>query len=278
MINTDFRVSVIQLECKLNAKQRNIKRALDYIDIEAAKGTKLICLPEGFVTSSNLTALDVIAECVPGEITEVLCAKAKEHKIYIAGGLFEKDESGYYSTSILVCPEGNIKGRYRRIHTHQLEKKFICSGSDSVVIETELGRIGLINGYDIFYPESCRSLFRKKADILVCSALIPADYAYSARHLAVSRAIENHCYFIFASGAGRNQFTNFDYMGSSLIAGDPISIESAKFDFVYGDEILCSAGIKETVISANINIQAISGNLKWHSLYEDFREDLFKYQ
>lgn len=70
-----------------------------------------------------------------------------------------------------------------------LEKKYISCGNDSPVFETRLGISGGISGYDLFYLETCRVLYKKKVEIIICTALLPIEYQYASQHLAISRCI-----------------------------------------------------------------------------------------
>lgn len=255
MIREEIRIGVLQLECKLNQPKSNVRRALDYINRAIEQDVDLVCLPEAFVSSGNLMDVELVAETIPGETTDLLCAKAREGRLHIVAGILERDGTNFYSSAVLIDRTGAIAGKYRRIHTFYLEKRYFSNGAEAGPFVTELGIIGMIIGYDIYFPESCRSLFKKGAQIIVCPALLPERFSYVTNHLAVARAMENKCCFIFVSGTGENPFAGFRYMGGSLITCDPLFLEEEQFDFLDGNEMLARASRAEELIQASVNIK-----------------------
>lgn len=235
-VKRDTTIAVIQLDCKIGRESANMRRAERYITQAAKGGADLICLPEAFLTSGNMLEVASIATSIPGPCTERLREMAGDFKVHIVAGLLEADAGRYFSTSFLISPQGTLLGTYRRVHGHELERRYISMGTSFSVMNTELGRIGLIQGYDLNFPEACRELYRQDVDIIVCSALIPEQYAYVARQLLLARAIEAQSYLVFASGVGANAFAGFAYMGDSQVVGDPLFLEQEAFDFVDGDE------------------------------------------
>jgi predicted amidohydrolase len=231
-----IKTAVIQLECKIGRESGNMRRAERYIAKAAEEGAQLICLPEAFLTSGNILAAADVAVTIPGECTDRLCELAKASQVHIVAGLLEKDGNQHYSTSFLISPEGQIIGRYRRVHCFELEKRYIGTGSEFPVFDTPLGRIGLLQGYDVMFPEASRELYRRDVDIIVCSALIPEQFTYVTKQLLLARVIESQCYFVFVSGVGANAFAGFAYMGGSEVLADPLFLEQELFDFSDGEE------------------------------------------
>ena len=232
----EITIAVIQMESKLGKNEANLRRAERLVADAAELGAKLICLPEAFVTSGNLLEVAQVAHTIPGPETDRLCAMSHTSGAYIVAGLLERGADGkFYSTSVLTGPEGLI-GTYRRVHCHELESRYLASGSEYPVFDVEFGRIGLIQGYDVNFPEAAREYFRQGVDILACSALVPEMFAYVADMRLPIRAVDTECILAFASGIGTNLYAGFSYMGRSQILADPLFLESENFDFVDGDE------------------------------------------
>lgn len=267
--NGKIKVAVVQLECKLNRNSGNMKRAERYIEQASAEGAQLICLPEAFLTSGNILEVADIAVPIPGACTDRLCELAKAGQAYIAAGLLEKDGEAHYSTSVLISPRGELACVYRRVHCFSLEKKYIRTGGGFSVADTPLGRVGLLQGYDINFPEACRELYRRQVDIIVCSALIPEQFTYITKRLLLARAIETQCYLVFASGVGANPYAGFSYMGRSEILADPLFLEQESFDFVDGDERLLVLERDETCAAVELDVGRLHKYRASRSLLSD---------
>lgn len=240
------KIAVIQMESKLGRPEANQRRAERYVGEAAERGAALICLPESFLTSGNILEVAEVAVPIPGAETDRLCAAAGEAGAYLVAGLLERGEDGrYYSTSVLIGPREGLIGRYRRVHCHELESRYLASGTEYPAFDIDLGRIGLIQGYDVNFPEAAREYYRRGVDVLACSALVPEMFGYVANLRLPARAVDSECVLAFASGVGTNLYAGFGYMGCSQILADPLFLESEMFDFADGDERMVSFGSRE---------------------------------
>jgi len=77
----------------------------------------------------------------------------------------------------LFAPDGSIAGRQTQTHLGTREKAWGLVRGDSLdVFETPLGRIGLIVGEDVRYPEVARILTLQGASILIHVAALPTPF------------------------------------------------------------------------------------------------------
>ena len=158
----------------------NLKTHLAYIDEAADAGASLVVFPEislqGYpVIHEKLETPKVLAEAyrtaerVPdGPSVKAIEAKARERAIHVIYGLTEAGDTGgvVYNTAVLTGPDGYI-GRYRKVHLGLSEQIVWRQGHDWPVFETPFGKIGMLICYDKAWPESCRELTLRGADILV---------------------------------------------------------------------------------------------------------------
>jgi len=142
------------------------------------------------------------AEPVPGPTTEIMTAQAAKHKINIIATLFEEDDKKYYNSAILLSPDGEIIGKYRKTHIPKSsspiinsdEKYYFSPGSELSVFRMNGLKVGILICFDRSFPETFRVLTLKGADIIivpVCSWGARAD-AFQAE-LQV-RAVENQVF------------------------------------------------------------------------------------
>lgn len=232
-----IKIAVVQMESKLGREASNLRRAIRFIKQAAAQGAHLVCLPEAFLTSGNILEVADVAVPIPGDATDALCRTAADEKVHIVAGLLERGEDGnYYTTSVLIDNTGTLRGTYRRVHRHELEARYLAGGHNYPTFDLDIGRIGLMQGYDVNFPEVSREYLRRGVDIIACSALVPDMFAYVADMRLPVRAVDAECVLAFASGVGTNLYAGFSYMGRSQILADPLFLEAEHFDFEDGDE------------------------------------------
>ncbi|NHZ92758.1 carbon-nitrogen hydrolase family protein [Massilia sp. CCM 8733] len=270
-----MKVGIVQLDCKINRSDSNMRRAERYIDQAIEAGVDLVCLPEAFLTSGNILEVADVAVAIPGAATEALGALARKGGISIIAGLLEKDGEAYYSTAVLIGPDGAIGATYRRVHCFEMERKYLACGDQFACIDTPHGRIGLILGYDLNFPETCRALYQEKVDIIFCPALIPEQFSYVTNQLLTTRAIENQCFIVFVSGVGMNVYAGFNYMGESCVVADPLFLEDELFDFVDGGETLLRFNQDEQFQVIDLDVGRLLRYRESRSLIGDTQPDVY---
>lgn len=266
------RVGIIQLRSEVGASQDNLGRALAGLEEAAQRRCELVCLPEAFATTIDLKGIRRLAEPIPGPLTETLGRAAKRHGFHIVAGMIEADGDDCYSAAVLIDGDGNLLGSYRRIHLYRLEKGFLHQGEAlSQVYETGVGRIGMIIGYDLNFPETCRNLFQHQVEILVCPAQIPLPFAAATLRLTVARAVENCCYVVFASSVGENIMARFHYMGGSRIVRNPVALDRFSFDYVQVEELIARDAGGEEMVIANLDLKRLRREQKENPHAKDVR-------
>ena len=162
---------------------------------------------------------EVVVE-VPGEETEKLSRKAKEHKIYISGCVLEYDpdwKDCFFNTQFIIDPKGKIIHKYRKItiathyelsiSPHDVFDRYIEKYGNELetfflVTETEIGKIGTITCMDGHFPETARALGVSGAEVIihpnyVGSMISPPVEIWQLGNRM--RAWENICYVVAPS-------------------------------------------------------------------------------
>ena len=235
----------------------NLARAEALVRDAAARGARLVVLPEVFAWRGPAAEEAAIAEPVPGPTTARLGAVARELGVWlVAGSLHERadGERRVFNTSCLVDPRGEIVARYRKLHLFDVdlpgrvviqESATRAPGAEVVAAATDLGTLGLSICYDLRFPELYRRLSLSGAEVL----LVPSAFTFptGAAHWEVllrARAVENQCYLIAANQAGRSPQGVADW-GDSMVV-DP-----------WG-RVLARAGEGEAVVSAEIDLDYLA--------------------
>ncbi len=160
-----MKVSLLHMEIR-NTLDANITAAGAAVQNAAKQKTTLIALPEYFTVPNCMADFNDAAR-----ISKETCTKTLEFlqnvskaigNIYLLGGTVLKEEGGrYYNTSTL-WRSGDLLASYKKINPIQAEiEAGVTKGSLPVVVETELGRLGLIVCADTFDP----NLVKKVADL-----------------------------------------------------------------------------------------------------------------
>ena len=265
------KVAVAQMPIVHGDRDTNLRTADRFIRESSSHNAGLICLPQAFATGLNLPELRSSAEPVPdGPTTRFLAESAVRSQAYIIAGILESDGRDVYDTAVLIDPSGRLAGKYRRWFLWQMEKQFFTPGSPVGCFKTSIGRIGLIIGYDVNFPEACRHYFRDQVDVIVCIADVMDDIGFPVLHLSRARAIENHCYFVFCSALGEHAFTGTSFMGRSAIACDPIFlVYELKEDRVPEPGILKQADRAPQVITAELCLEDLAARRSRVPEYSD---------
>lgn len=196
---------------------------------------------------------------VPGPITEPLQELARSLGVHIGGNQFEADpewRDRFFNTSFLIDPEGEVVLRYRRIHTAQwvsphdfLDDYLARYGVDGLwpVVETSLGRVGMLACGEIMVPEASRLLMLRGAEILVHPTNEPVSEAEGAGK--VSAAAANMLYVVSANVAGPIGFSD---------GKPPITGGSSRIVDFRGTTLSLDASSNETVgVSSVLDTDAL---------------------
>ncbi len=195
--------------------EKNIARAMELSKEAFRQEVDILCFPEIFATGPVGDAVPKFAQRIPGRYTDIFTGLALERGAYIiAGSIIEEDSGKYYNTSVLVSPEGDIVGKYRKIFLWHPEKESMRRGSETPVFDTGFGKVGIEICWDLGFPEVSRELAVKGAEIIFCPSYWSEgdnpqykDLGFSTESLFVdtctaARALENEAAFVFVNGCG----------------------------------------------------------------------------
>ena len=204
------RVIGIQIQPEIGDKKANLDKVQKLIEENAWFKPDLIVLPEVFNSGVDHRCLQKLAENIPdGETTEFFSKIAKKYETNIVAGSFiEKcaDEQ-FKNTSVVFDRKGEILSKYQKIHMFDYygsnESDYVSSGDKAVVVQTDIGKIGLSICYDLRFPELYRALVYAGAEIITCVAAWPYPRLDHWVTLNKARAIENTAYMIAVNQCGR---------------------------------------------------------------------------
>ena len=269
---SSFMIGVCQMLVVEN-KELNISKARSMIKEAAAKGCKLVILPEMFNCPYNSSLFPKYAESFPDGITlRMLSEAAAEEKIYLIGGSIpERELNLIYNTSFVFSPRGELLAKHQKIHLFDVdlpdglsfhESRTLGAGGKITVVKTELCTLGVAICYDIRFPELIRLMALKGAEIVVLPAAFnmntgPAHWELLLR----TRAVDNQIFIVGASSARNTEASYISYGNSAIV--DP-----------WG-RIIAQADEQETILYGEIDLQMIKKTREALPLLKHRRLDLY---
>jgi len=232
----EVNIALSQISCKIGDKKHNLNKIKEQIKKAKGKGANLIIFPELALTGYTLRDMVYeLAEPIPGPSTNLLTEVAKKESIHIVFGMVEQSEkvsAVLYNTAVLLSPKGLV-GKYQKMYlpTHSVfeEKRYFRPGYELPLLDSDIGKLGLIICYDVFFPEIVRLLRLKGAQLIVCISASPAVRRKFFETLTVARAIENTVFLAYVNLVGIEDGLQF-WGGSRLIAPNGSIISQAKYD------------------------------------------------
>jgi len=209
----------------------NLQQARLLLTQARDRGAALAALPENFAFM-GLGDADkrAIGESDgAGPIQDAIAATARDLDLWIVAGTMPiRAPDGRVSAASLVFDaDGKRVARYDKIHLFDVdipgkaeayrESAHVAPGTEPVVVDTPVGRVGLSVCYDMRFPELFRRLSTAGAQIFTVPSAFTAPTGRAHwETLLRARAIENLCYVIAPAQSGFHANGRETY-GDSLI-------------------------------------------------------------
>ncbi|EEF46118.1 nitrilase and fragile histidine triad fusion protein, putative [Ricinus communis] len=228
-----FKIGLCQLLVTPD-KAKNIAHARKAIEEAAAKGAKLVLLPEIWNSpysndSFPVYAEDIDAGHVASPSTAMLSQLARLLNITIVGGSIpERSGDRLYNTCCVFDTQGNLIAKHRKIHLFDIdipgkitfiESKTLTAGETPNIVDTEVGRIGIGICYDIRFQELA-VLYAARGAHLICypGAFNMTTGPLHWELLQRARAADNQLYVATCSPA-RDVGAGYVAWGHSTLVG-----------------------------------------------------------
>ena len=174
-----------------HSSAESVGRFIEAVDTAVKVKTDFILLAEGITAVGTGKPYVEVAEPIPGPTTMRLGELARQRSSYIVAGIYEREGPAVYNTAVLIDRAGNVAGKYRKVYLPREEVEGgLTPGSDYPVFRTDLGTVGMMICYDVFFADPARALATKGAELI----LMPI--AGGDETLAKARAIENKVFLV----------------------------------------------------------------------------------
>ena len=237
-----MRVAFVQYEMKFGDPDWNRGKGAGMISDARAD---LVVLPElctsGYLFTSKQEA-EALAEPIDGGPSVLLWKQLAARKnVHIVAGIAEKADGKVFNSAVLVRPSGGVDV-YRKTHLFNEEKLWFSPGDTGFrVFDVGAARVGIMVCFDWFFPESCRTLALKGADVICHPANLVMPYCQDAM---VTRCLENRVFAVTANrfGIERRGGKQYTFTGRSRIIN------------AFGQVLAEGPVREESVLAAEINV------------------------
>jgi predicted amidohydrolase len=140
-----------------------------------------VVLPEALDLGWTHSSARSEADTIPGgQAYERLAGAARLHGVHVCSGLTERAGERVYNAAVLIGPDGCLLSTHRKLNELEIGHACYDQGDRLGVVDTELGRIGVMICADAFARDEIitRTLGWMGADVIVSPSAwaVPPDH------------------------------------------------------------------------------------------------------
>jgi predicted amidohydrolase len=245
------KVACIQPDAKdLKNYRQAMERIFEMVDEAGTKGTDLIVIPECVFPAYYIGLDEEVLNHAFNEAEQMMikvAEKAKKYNTYITIGVIEKEGEQLYNSALLFDRNGREVAKSRKVYMWHFDSVYFTPGEDFILVDTDIGKLGLIICCDGRMPEITRCLALRGAEIIVDLANLTSTgkdqttltNAQCGYMLSI-RALENKVWLVMADKCGLEARTVLNAGRSCVI--DP-----------YGNVVREASPYQEEIIYADID-------------------------
>jgi predicted amidohydrolase len=144
------------------------------------------------------------AQPTGGPAEQIFCQMAAKHGLWLLpGSMFERVGDDIYNTTSVIDPNGKVVARYRKMFPFLPYEMGIKPGTDFCVFDVpDVGRFGVSICYDMWFPETTRTLVSMGAECILHPTMTDTIDRDVELPIARASATINQCYFFDVNGVG----------------------------------------------------------------------------
>lgn len=276
-----LKVAAIQMQMSED-KDVNVAKAEALVRQAADAGAKIILLPELFEGLYFCKDMDKkyfswAQEREGHPLLEKFSTLAKALGVVILVSYFEKSDTKYFNSLVVMDSDGKILDNYRKTHIPDgpgYEEKFYFSPGDTgfKVWDTAYGKIGVGICWDQWFPETARSLALMGAELLFYPTAIGSEPEIGGdskdhwQRVQMGHAAANTTPVIVANRIGEEQgeSCSLTFYGSSFMTD------------ITGAKIAEASRDKEEILYAEYDLKKNAQDKKYWGLFKDRRPEAYQ--
>lgn len=232
---TSFAIAALQLETSRGDNLASLR-----LEIESAVARfpwlRMAVLGELSVYGSGTDR----AEPLAGPTERDFCRIARRLGIWLVpGSFYVRENDAIYNLAPVIDPAGDVVARHRKLFPFQPYETGVAPGTDFTVFDVpKVGRFGVSVCYDMWFPETTRTLAAMGAEVILHPSMTNTIDRDVELAIARANAAVNQCYFLDVNVAGRLGF------GRSIVCGP-------------GGEVVHVAGRGREVFPVEVNLEYV---------------------
>ncbi len=188
-------------------------------------GTAMLVFPEAYLP--GYTAVSPQKPEGGDDITDQLGALCRKHETALTIGLPDYAEGHVYNAAYAFGEDGRVLARYRKIQLFGPDETALYTpGEEYALFDYRGTRFGLLICYDMEFPEHCRAMARRGAEVILVPTANMMPFVNVNQILAPARAAENGVTIVYANYCGAAG--DLEFTGLSAIFGPDGYILGAK--------------------------------------------------
>ncbi|MBB4663304.1 nitrilase-related carbon-nitrogen hydrolase [Conexibacter arvalis] len=187
--------------------------------IAAHPDAELAVFPELFLTGYDPARAGELALGVDESPLQAVRAVARRHGTALLLGFVERLSDGRIANAVACMDtDGTLVATYRKTHLFGGEEREVfAAGEELLVVELAGRRLGVLNCYDVEFPEPARALARAGSELLVTVAANMEPYGPDHALAAQARALDNRLPHVYVNRVGEE--AGLTFVGGSFVAG-----------------------------------------------------------
>jgi predicted amidohydrolase len=197
---------------------------------------------------------------------QFFCDLAKKHSIWIIpGSMYQTRNSEIYNMAVAINPQGEVVSRYDKLFPFFPYEEGVVAGDHFSTFDVPgVGRFGTSICYDLWFPETARSLAAKGVDVILHPTLTPTIDRDIELAIVQATAATNQCFVFDVNGVGAGG------NGRSIVCGPD-------------GRILYQASVGEEIIPIELDIERVKrsreqGILRLGQPLKSFRDRKIKFE
>ena len=260
-----WKAVLAQLDPALHDKAKNLKK----LEKAVAKAEADIVLA-GEMYLTGYMARDAFArlsEPVDGPSVKAVSRIAEDTGTHVVFGMPEREAGAkrLFNTSVMALPDGRVAS-YRKIYPANFgpfeEGLYFGRGSELTLVDTKLGKIGLLICYDSFFPELAKAYALEGADVLAIVSASPATSKPFFDRILPARAIENALYVLYANLVGTE--LNVVFQGGTQAIGPR------------GEDLGRAKDFEEGTVEATVDLRDVTTARAFRPTLRDTRPEFWE--
>lgn len=214
-----IRAAAVQIAPDLHSCNGTLEKGLQAIAAAAREGAQLVVFPETFVPyypyfsfvlppvlmGKPHLKLYEEAVVVPGPVTEVVGAAAREYHMVIVLGVNERDRGSLYNTQLVFDADGALVLKRRKI-TPTYHERMVWGQGDGAgltTVATAVGQLGALACWEHYNPLARYSLMAQNEQIHCAQfpgSMVGPIFSEQTEVTLRHHALESACFVVNATG------------------------------------------------------------------------------